>query len=144
MVIDERAVGPVTILTPQGRLTVETFGELKSRVGRLVADGRLFVVLNLGAVAYVDSIGVAELVRAHVMLARRGGRLALSHLHRTVAELLRLARLTDLFEIFPTEEEAVQRCATAARSTSRDSGGGVQTPQSERQGRHPTGDTGAE
>ena len=48
----------------------------------------------------------------HVMLEGRGGRLLLSHLHRTVAELLELTRLTDVLDIFPTEAEAVQSCAT--------------------------------
>ena len=112
MVIDERVVGSATVLTPHGRLTIETFGELKIRVSRLVEDGRIRVVLNLGAVAYVDSMGVAELVRVHVMLDRRGGRLALSHLHRPVEELLVLTGLREIFFIFPTEAEAVQSCTT--------------------------------
>lgn len=112
MVIDERAVGRATVLTPHGRLTIETFGELKSQVSRLVENGRIRIVLNLGAVTYVDSMGVAELVRVHVMLDRGGGRLALSHLHRPVAELLGLTGLREIFFIFPTEAEAVQSYAT--------------------------------
>jgi anti-sigma B factor antagonist len=110
MVIDERPVGPATVLTPHGRLTIETFGELKSQVSRLLEDGRIRIVLNLGSVAYVDSMGVAELVRVHVMLDRGGGRLALSHLQRPVEELLRLTGLREIFFIFPTEAEAVQGC----------------------------------
>ena len=112
MVIDERTVGRVTVLIPRGRLTVETFGELKIRVRRLADDGRTHVVLNLSAVAYVDSIGVAELVRAHVMLGGRAGRLSLSHLHRTVSELLELTRLKDVLDIFTTEAEAVESYVT--------------------------------
>ena len=38
MVIDEQTIGRVIVLTPRGRLTVETFGELKSRVGRLFSS----------------------------------------------------------------------------------------------------------
>ena len=110
MVIDERSVGPATVLTPHGRLTIETFGELKSHVSRLVEDGRMRIVLNLGSVAYVDSMGVAEIVRVHVMLDRGGGRLALSHLRRPVEELLGLTGLREIFFVFPTEAEAVQAC----------------------------------
>ena len=112
MAINERTVGRVTVLAPRGRLTVETFGELKSRVSGLAEGGRIHVVLNLSAVAYVDSIGVAEIVRAHVMLGGRGGRLSLSHVHRTVAELLALTGLTDVLHIFLTEDEAVQSFST--------------------------------
>ncbi len=49
MVIDERTVGRFTVLTPCGRLTVETCGELKSQVSRLAKDGRTRVVLNMSA-----------------------------------------------------------------------------------------------
>ena len=103
MVIGEHTADSVTLLLPRDRLTVETFGALKSRASRLVDDGRLHVVLNLKYVPYVDSIGIAELVRIHLMLERCGGRLALSHLNRAAAELLRLTRLTDILNIFTTE-----------------------------------------
>ena len=111
MVIDEREVGPATVLTPHGRLTTETFGELKSRVQGLVEVDRTQVVLNLSAITYVDSMGVAELVRVHVMLDRCGGRFALSHLQRPVAQLLRLTGLRETLHLFDTEAEAVQSCA---------------------------------
>ena len=101
------------VLTPRERLTVETFGRLKQRVDQLADQGRVRVVLNLGDVTYVDSIGVAELVRVHVMLDRLGGALALSHLHQTVAALLELTRLTDLLNIFPTESDALHGLAAS-------------------------------
>jgi len=49
MRIDEWTVGRVTVLIPRGRLTVETFGELRSRVSGLAEDGPRRVVLNLSA-----------------------------------------------------------------------------------------------
>ena len=122
MALDERTVGSVTVLTPRGRLTVETFGQLKAHVTHLAQTARLRVVLNMSNVIYVDSIGIAELVRAHVILNRHGGRLALTHLHRSVDELLQLTHLSDIFDIFPTEAEAIQSYAPAVRGKSEGSG----------------------
>ena len=93
MAIDTRRIGDVTILALAGPLVVERFGALKAEVRSLVDGGWRKVVLDLGGVSYVDSIGIAEIIRAHTMLACRGGRLALIHLPDRVRELLRVTGL---------------------------------------------------
>ena len=106
--IDERTDGPVTVLRPRGRLTVETFGQLKDRVGRLIADGCRRMVLNLADVPYADSIGIAEIVRSHVMLRNRSGRLKVSDVSPPVVQLLRLTRLHLVLDAHATEAAAVR------------------------------------
>ena len=107
MIIDERTDGEITILRPQGRLTVETFGHLKDRVRHDVSRGRVKLVLNLAAVPYADSIGIAEIVRAHVILKTDGGRLALTDLPEPVAELFSLTRLDTVIAAYATEADAI-------------------------------------
>ncbi len=65
-------------------------------------------MLRLAGVSYVDSIGVAELVRTHVILGNRGGRLKLLAIPKPVDELLTLTRLHTVFESFDTEQDAVR------------------------------------
>ena len=108
MKIRERAAGRVTILDLEGRLTLETFGVLKDTVRGLVDTGCRRLVLHLAGVSYVDSIGVAELVRTHAILSNRGGRLKLLGIPKPVDELLTLTRLNTVFESFDAEQDAVR------------------------------------
>ena len=108
MKIRERAADGVTILDLEGRLTLETFGVLKDTVRGLVDTGCRRVVLHLAGVSYVDSIGVAELVRTHAILGSRGGRFKLLGIPKPVDELLTLTRLHTVFESFDAEPDAVR------------------------------------
>ncbi|HLN32136.1 MAG TPA: STAS domain-containing protein [Gemmataceae bacterium] len=77
----------------------------------LSSVGRNHVVLNLATVDYLPSMALGKLV----MLSRRievgNGRLALCRLSPAVQEVLETTRLNDLFNIYPTEEEALQSFA---------------------------------
>ena len=108
MTFTEHIHGDVVILRPHGRLTVETFGLLKGRVREHVTEGRRRLVLNLADVSYVDSIGIAEIVRAHVMLNTGGGRLTLTNLPPAVDELLSLTQLHTVIASAATEVDAVR------------------------------------
>ncbi len=111
MDITERQIGAATVLVLRGRLTLESFGLLKTRVRSLLKDGKCALVLDLSAVSYVDSIGVAELVRSHVMATRSGGRLALAALSAQVDELLRVTRLDQILDAYATPAQAVDHLA---------------------------------
>ncbi len=108
MTFTEHIDGSVVILRPHGRLTVETFGPLKGRVRDLVTGGRQQLVLNLADVSYVDSIGIAEIVRAHVTLKTDGGRLTLTNLPPVVDELLSLTQLHTVIASAATEAHAIR------------------------------------
>ena len=92
-------------------MSVETFGLLKDRVRALLAEGRRQIVLNLADVSYVDSIGIAEIVRAHVMLKTDGGRLTLTNLPPMVDELLALTHLHTVIVSAATEAQAIRMVA---------------------------------
>jgi anti-anti-sigma factor len=85
MDIHEHASHGVPVLELSGRLTLESFDQLKDRVRPIIDAGANQLVLDLGAVSSVDSIGVTELVRSNVMFANRGGRLGARPSHPTAA-----------------------------------------------------------
>ena len=108
MRIEERRAGDVTILALAGKLTLGD-GErmLKDRVGSVVRDGPRQLLLDLSEVTYVDSAGLGELVRAYTAVNRNGGTLKLLGLAKRIKDLLALTRLQTVFEIFETEQEAL-------------------------------------
>jgi anti-sigma B factor antagonist len=66
------------------------------------------VVVNMGEVRYIDSSGIASLVEVLMKARDNRKRLVLFGLNKTVQEVLQLTRLTTVFEIRETEEEALQ------------------------------------
>lgn len=120
MQFDERNEGDVVILAPRGRLTLETFGVLKSFVGACVDRGCRRLVLNLSRVPYADSIGIAEIIRVHIMLRRHGGQLKLSNVSAQVDNLLKIAGLWDVLDTYETEPAALEsfsRVSDASKPT---------------------------
>jgi anti-sigma B factor antagonist len=66
------------------------------------------LVLNFSQVRYIDSSGIASLVEVLMKARNSQKRLVLYGLNKTVQEVLQLTRLTTIFEIRKTEEEALQ------------------------------------
>jgi anti-sigma B factor antagonist len=66
------------------------------------------LVVNMRGVRYVDSSGIASLVEVLKEARNKEKRLVLFGLNAGVHEVLQLTRLTKIFEIRETEEEALQ------------------------------------
>ena len=108
MEIQEQSAGTVIVFELRGRLTMESFGRVKDRVRTLVDQGGRRLVLDLSGVSYVDSIGVSELVRSHVILGNHGGHLALAAIPAQVDQLLQVTRLDQIFHRFGTRAQAIE------------------------------------
>jgi len=97
----------ITIVDVAGDIDMGTSPELrKTLLNSLRAAPRL--IINLREVRYVDSSGIASLVEVLKEARNTQKRLVLFGLNRAVHEVLQLTRLTKIFEIRETEEEALQ------------------------------------
>jgi len=109
MEITERTVDDVTVLALKGRIILEEEEHpLRTVVDMLVEQGRLKLVLDLREATYIDSAGVGVLVAKYVSVRRRGGTIKLLHLGPRVRHVLEITKLTGVFEIFESEDEAVR------------------------------------
>ncbi len=68
-------------------------------------------VLNLSQVQAMDSAGIGALVRLYVEAHVAGGRMRLSNVPPQIRGLLKVAMLTSVIQIHPTEEAAVAASA---------------------------------
>jgi anti-sigma B factor antagonist len=106
--ISERNVGAVTVLDLSGKLTIDNAAQLlKDKTESLVFQGRKQIVVNLGAVPYIDSGGLGQLVACYTTLAKAGGRLTLLNVNTRNHDLLSITKLVSVFETFDTEPEAL-------------------------------------
>ena len=107
--IAERRIGDITILSLTGRLELEDGDRLfRDYVNRLVAEGRVKLVLDLKHVTRIDSAGLGMLISKYLSTRRGGGTIKLLNLTARSDHLLEITRLVTVFEIFDNEAEAVQ------------------------------------
>jgi anti-sigma B factor antagonist len=108
MTITERGVGDVRVLDISGPITLaENTERLGDKVRSLLQQGHKKIVLNLAGVAYVDSAGLGELVRAHSTAARQGGRVKLVGITKKINDLLIITKLATVFDLYESEPQAV-------------------------------------
>ena len=109
MDINKRRVGDIVILDLQGKLTMNDGAELlRDTVASIVFQGERKVVLNLGGVPYMDSGGLGELVRCHLIVQReKGGAIKLVNLTSKITDLLTITRLVTIFDTFDSEQAAL-------------------------------------
>jgi anti-anti-sigma factor len=109
--IAERLSGDVTILDVRGHMTLsDAESALFRHVARLAEDGQRRVVLNLRHVAYIDSVGIGEIVRSFLHLAQRGGMLTLCAVSPRTREVLEATHLDTVVRMFDSEEDAARAC----------------------------------
>ncbi|ADU64215.1 MAG: STAS domain-containing protein [Pseudodesulfovibrio sp.] len=106
--MEERMVGKTMILRPvEERLDAANSGLLKSRFVDLVNDGHRSFVIDLSAVDFMDSTGLAALMSGLKTLGG-DGEILLASLSVKVRKLFALTRLDQgVFRIFASTEEAL-------------------------------------
>ncbi|HMK30377.1 MAG TPA: STAS domain-containing protein [Terriglobales bacterium] len=98
----------VAVVYCRGRLI---YGEDTRELGRALRhllESSKQVVLQLAAVSQIDSGGVGELGAAYLAAHRRDAEISMASLSPRVSEVLRITGLEQLFQIHPSEEEAVE------------------------------------
>jgi anti-sigma B factor antagonist len=103
-----RQVDGVTVVDLSGSITLdEGSAMLRKTVKGLASQGSSKIVLNLGGVTAMDSTGIGELISAYTSVRNAGGELKLLNLTREVHELLRITKLSAVFDIQDDEPSAV-------------------------------------
>jgi len=106
--ISARHLDKITIFDISGDIDLATSPEFRKALLRELRELKMpRVVINLGAVRYIDSSGVASLVEGLKASRDIGSRLILFGLNRTVREVLQLSRLLKIFEVYENEEQSV-------------------------------------
>lgn len=101
--------GDVKILQIFGKITIGV-GDIKLRqaVDELLTTGTRKIILDLKGLKYVDSSGIGELVSCYTTITNKGGQLRLSNLNSKIYSLLQLTALVTVFQIYDSNEDALQ------------------------------------
>src|SRR6476469_2050350 len=67
------------------------------------------LVIDMGNVSYIDSSGLAVLIEAMQKVEKYGGKFALAGLQENVKPIFEIARLDQVFRIYPDVDSALSR-----------------------------------
>jgi anti-sigma B factor antagonist len=97
----------VDLVTVSGRVDSSSAPDLDQALKNLTKDGRCNLVLDLSQVEYMSSAGLRSLVSTLRDCKRQGGDVRLATPSTRVSEVLGLAGLDSIFQVYNTTTEAV-------------------------------------
>ncbi|MCC7208439.1 MAG: STAS domain-containing protein [Anaerolineae bacterium] len=97
----------VTLIEVNGRVDSTNAGKLGEALNEQIDAGRNQIVLDLSSVEYISSAGLREMVAAAKRVRNSNGDLRIASPSPRVKEVLDLAGLNMVFQVFATQVEAV-------------------------------------
>lgn len=110
-----REIDSVVVVDAVGKFNL-TDGQtqLRDLIHASTGDGAKRFVLNLERVELIDSYGIGELARSYSVVRRMGGEMKLTGVRPRVLEVLKISRMTTVFEIHEEEGAALRAFAASA------------------------------
>lgn len=118
--ITETLSGPVTVLALKGRITLgEGTQVLRNRVTLALDNANwqkerwgwsLCLILDLAQVDFMDSAGLGVLVGLYATARHRDAKMKLANLTKMLQEQLIITKLSTVFEVYSSVEEAKTSC----------------------------------
>lgn len=108
MELKTRHVNNVLVLELDGRFDTQTVPSVRELIRNATSGEPAQLVVNLDGVHFVDSTALSALVEGMKRSRQIGGDLRLCNLQQPVRMIFELTRLDRAFEIFTSEEEAIQ------------------------------------
>lgn len=95
------------ILALEGEIDLHRSPQVKESLEPLIAQKVPRILLDFSGVTYVDSSGLATMIETLQRIQSYGGKLAMFGLRESVRNIFEIARLDQIFTIFPDEASAV-------------------------------------
>jgi anti-sigma B factor antagonist len=106
--IATRQIGEITILDLTGDITLFNSPEVRKALLTYLREKRVpHLLVNMQAVPYIDSSGVASLVEGLKASRELNSRFALYALSKSATTVLQLTHLLRVFEVHQTEQDAL-------------------------------------
>ncbi|MFI5253141.1 MAG: STAS domain-containing protein [Bacteroidota bacterium] len=107
--INEVQVQPdITVLEISAELLgVDDKNTIVENVQRLVQQGKVNIILDLQKVDYLNSTGLGGLIGSLTAVRKSSGKLVLCAPNNRVLRILDLTKMTAIFSIFATRDDAI-------------------------------------
>lgn len=94
------------VLPLHGEIDLHVSPQIATSLREMIARKPAQLLVDLSGVSYVDSSGLAALIDAMQRVQQYGGKFGIVGLQETVRSIFEIARLDQVFRIFPDLESA--------------------------------------
>lgn len=116
LTIETRTGGALPVVDMTGEIDVYQAPRLRERLEALLDSGESRLVLNLGAVSYIDSTGLGTLVAVRKRALSSGGEVRLLCPNPSIRRVFEITGLLSVFPIFEHEAAALAESGSTAAS----------------------------
>jgi len=95
------------VLPLEGEIDLHVSPEVGESLRSMVTKNPRVLVVDLTKVTYLDSSGLAVLIEAMQNVQKYNGRFALAGVQESVKQIFEIARLDQVFQIFPDVDNAL-------------------------------------
>ncbi|HEV2097255.1 MAG TPA: STAS domain-containing protein [Chthoniobacterales bacterium] len=95
------------VLPLKGEIDLHVSPRIAASLGAMLDEKPKTLVVDLSDVSYIDSSGLAVLIEGMQSVEAYGGKFALAGLQENVRPIFEIARLDQVFRIFPDVEAAL-------------------------------------
>lgn len=107
MDITRRSENGIPVLVLKGRLNQASADALHSAAMEIAGDeDQKSLIVDMGGVDFIASVGIRSLIRPSQALAMRGGKLAVANLNPQISEFFALTGLDQMFRVYESVADA--------------------------------------
>ena len=98
----------VTVVEVNGKLDEAGRKYFFDCVGDMIESGARYIIIECHRIGHLNSGALASLLSARKHVAKKRGRIYLTHLSSSIAEVMELTKLGKLLAVYPTTEAALE------------------------------------
>jgi anti-anti-sigma factor len=103
-----KKTGNMIIIYLKGRVDVHQCAEIEQEIGKLISfESTSHLLFNMTDVEYISSSGLRIIVSTMKILKDDNRKMAICNLNNAVKKIFEVVQITDMFNIFDSEEDAV-------------------------------------
>ena len=107
MTIEQKQVAGQVVFLVSGRMDAESAPDFEEKCRACIAEGVTGLVVDLGELAYVSSMGLRSFISIAKVLQQKGGALRICRLKGLVKQVFEITGLLQLFRVYESVEAAL-------------------------------------
>lgn len=98
----------IPVLRLSGELDLNSVPDVRRSIRGLIDEGLVNFIIDLSGLDFIDSSGLGVLVGGLARVREKQGEIKIACSNKRILRIFEMTRLTQLFEIYPTAEEAAR------------------------------------